>query len=47
MVDVKRLKELNEDPRTWDEKQGKMGPNHAIWEGFLQTIQERYTVNDY
>ena len=47
VVDVKRHKEMNEDPKIWDEKHGKMGPNHAIWEGFLQTILERYTVDDY
>ena len=29
-------KELSEDPTHWNEANGKMGPNHAMWEELLQ-----------
>ena len=44
---MKRENELNEDPKTWDDAKGKMGPNHEKLESFLEDIIDRYAVTDY
>ena len=44
---MKRENELKEDPKTWDDAKGEMGPNHAKWESFLEDIIDRYAVTDY
>ena len=41
--------ELSEDPTLWDEANGngKMGPNHAMWEDLLEQIFVKYTQREF